>query len=139
MRRVVSKFPSMTFSSFMAILRARKRRINSIADLRSFWLESEEEDFPKIARILSNIFLRFYSLEYIFNSRISNYAGHVKYRGRLVEALQNPHNFTSIKQYWAIDPLTDIICCINIFKYICLLLQDLVEVETQRKQQTLRF
>lgn len=89
----------MTFSSFMSTLRSRKRRINSIADLRSFWLEAEEEDFPKITRILSNVFLRYYSLEYIFNSRISNYAGHVKYRGRLVEALRNPKTFTSIKQY----------------------------------------
>ena len=74
----------MSYISFMNILRARKNKINSIADLRSFWLEAEQEDFPKIARILSNVFLRHFSLEYIFNSRISNYSGHVKYRARLI-------------------------------------------------------
>lgn len=98
-KRVLSKFSSMTYISFMNILRARKNKINSIADLRSFWLESDDDEFPKIARILSNVFLRHFSLEYIFNSRISNFSGHVKYRARLIEALRDPEHFTSIKQY----------------------------------------
>ena len=89
----------MSYIAFMNILRTKKSKINSIADLRNFWLEAEHGDFPKVARILSNVFLRHFSLEYIFNSRISNYYGHVKYRARLIEALRNPSHFTSIKQY----------------------------------------
>jgi hypothetical protein len=68
----------------MSILKSKKKRINSIADLRAFWLEDEHKDFPKVVRIISNVFLRYHSLEYIFNSRISNFASHIKYRGRLV-------------------------------------------------------
>lgn len=50
-------------------------------------------------RKLSNLFLRKYALQYIFNSRITNYASHIKYRHKLREALTYPDNFKNIKDY----------------------------------------
>ena len=51
-------------------------------------------------RIISNLFFRKHCLVYIFNSRISNYASHVKYRQTLWSALRNPEQFNHIKEYW---------------------------------------
>jgi hypothetical protein len=50
-------------------------------------------------RYLSNLFLRKYALNYIFNSRICNYASHIKYRYRLCEAIKEPFSFKHIKDY----------------------------------------
>ena len=38
-KKVLSKFSSMTYISFVNLLRLKKNKINSIADLRTFWLE----------------------------------------------------------------------------------------------------
>lgn len=82
----------------MVTIRLKKRKVNSIADLRSLWVE-EENPFAKATRILSGIFLKRHSLCYIFNSRVTNYQGHIKYRYRLIEALKEPTKFTSIKMF----------------------------------------
>lgn len=36
-------------------------------------------------------FLKRFSLEYIFGSRISNHDGHIKYRKRLIDVLRTPN------------------------------------------------
>jgi hypothetical protein len=66
----------------MTYIKHKKRKMNSIADLRSLWLPSNI--FSKALRILSHNFLKKHSLEYIFNSRVCNFKGHVKYRERLM-------------------------------------------------------
>jgi hypothetical protein len=86
------------YTGFMATIKMKKRKVNSIADLRSLWLD-EENPFAKATRILSGIFLKRHSLPYIFNSRVTNFQGHIKYRYRLIEALREPKQFTSIKMF----------------------------------------
>ena len=55
--------------------------------------------FGRELRVLSNLFLRKHALTYIFSSRVTNQGSHIKYRGRLREALRDPRNFTNIKDY----------------------------------------
>ncbi len=76
--------------------KCRKKTINTIADLRNLWTNSK---YSVEMRKLSNLFLRKYALQYIFNSRITNYASHIKYRHKLREALTYPDNFKNIKDY----------------------------------------
>jgi hypothetical protein len=73
-----------------------KKRINTIADLRRLWIDYK---YAKCMRIISNLFLRKYSLNYIFNSRICNFRSHIKYRQRLREAVKDPQAFRHIKDY----------------------------------------
>lgn len=77
-------------------LRRKKKNINTIADLRSLWTESR---YSQEIRMLSCLFLRKHSLQYIFNSRVSNFASHIKYRAKLREALTDPQGFRNIKDY----------------------------------------
>lgn len=90
---------SFPFEEYMECLRGKKRNINSIAELRSLWVE-EESPYACLTRKLSVHFLKRSSLKYIFKSRITNYGGHVKYRNRLIDVLRNPHEFKSMKIFF---------------------------------------
>lgn len=84
------------YGEFLVEVREKKRVINTIADLRSMWVDNK---YAGCMRVLSNLFLRKYSLTYIFNSRICNFSSHIKYRHRLAEAIKHPHAFKHIKDY----------------------------------------
>lgn len=77
-------------------LRQRKSKINSIIHLKDLWTNSK---YSREFRILSNLFLRKYSFGYIFNSRVSNYGTHIKYKYKLQDAVRRPSHFQSIKEY----------------------------------------
>ena len=84
------------FDTILEGLKAIKKKVNTIADLRGMWEESEQ---GKCIRVISNYFLRKHSLHYIYNSRIKTSICHSKYRRRLQEALANPEDFKHIKEY----------------------------------------
>lgn len=77
-------------------MRLEKRQINTILDLRRLWTDPV---IGECMRIVSNLFFRRYAMDYIFNSRISNYSSHIKYRKSLWNALKNPESFNHIKEY----------------------------------------
>lgn len=85
----------LDYEQLVADLRVQKRSINTIAELRGLWTGER----GACLRVISNLFFRKYALEYIFNSRISSYGSHVKYRGSLWEALRQPEAFSRIKEY----------------------------------------
>ena len=74
----------VSYTEFMNELAAKKKYINTIANLRDLWIDFTHS---KCMRVLSNQFLRKHALHYIFNSRICNYTSHIKYRKRLQEAI----------------------------------------------------
>jgi hypothetical protein len=84
------------FGDFMARMREEKRIINTIADLRRLWTDPV---LGKCMRTISNLFFRKHAMHYIFNSRISNYSSHIKYRQSLWQALKNPTAFNHIKEF----------------------------------------
>lgn len=87
---------SVTYSDIVGEFKHRKRNINTIEHLRDLWLHSK---YAPQMRILSKLFLRKYALQYIFNSRITNYSSHIKYRHKLLEGVDNPMEFNNIKDY----------------------------------------
>jgi hypothetical protein len=48
-------------------------------------------------RIISSHFLRRRALGYIYSSKIDNKSSHVRHRGKLLNAIEKPGEFTSIK------------------------------------------
>lgn len=85
-----------TYSCFIAMMREEKKSINTICDLRKLWTH---EAYGRCLRIISNLFFRKHALHYIFNSRITNFASHIKYRQALWKAVQNPNDFNRIKEF----------------------------------------
>lgn len=95
MYRITERY-QVEYRDLLNDLIQRKKTINTIADLRDLWSDYK---YAKCMRIISMLFLRKYSLAYIFNSRICTYGSHIKYRQRLCEAVKNPDSFKHIKDY----------------------------------------
>lgn len=77
----------VNYHDFLLKMKVEKKIINTIADLRRLWTDPV---IGRCMRIISNVFFRKHALNYIFNSRISNYSSHVKYRQSLWMALKSP-------------------------------------------------
>jgi hypothetical protein len=86
--KYITRKNNVDYEDFVEELKEKKKVINTIADLRSMWVDYK---YAKCIRLLSNLFLRKYALNYIFNSRICNYSSHIKYRYRLCEAIKEPY------------------------------------------------
>lgn len=90
----------LSVSDLLNHIKKHKKEVNSIHYLKVMWgFENIEDPIFKCIRILSHIFMRKYCLSYIFNSRIKNYNTHIKYRKRMLEGIENPVEFTCIKQF----------------------------------------
>jgi len=92
----MEKSRSGTVKDLVEFLNQHKKEITTIADLRSLWIDNP---FESVIRTLSCVFLRRYSLNYIFNSRVCNYVSHIKYRQRFLEAIRAPNEFKHIKDF----------------------------------------
>ncbi len=95
-KTIMDKYKSGTAKELIDYLELRKKEITTIADLRSLWIDNP---YAQVIRTLSCVFLRKYSLNYIFNSRVCNYVSHIKYRQRFLEAIQAPNEFKHIKDF----------------------------------------
>jgi len=84
------KDSGIQYEEFISILKEKKKSLNSIAELRNLWTDSNF-CYAREMRTLSIYFLKKASLSYIFGSRISHHEGHIKYRRRLIEAIKNPN------------------------------------------------
>ena len=84
--------------NFKIYLLKLKKSIKTISGIRNMWCGSKNS-FAREIRILSEIFLRKYALNYIFNSRIKDYALNIKYRKKMLEAIEKPEEFTSLKDF----------------------------------------
>ena len=80
----------------MSVFDSFKGRIHSISELRALWTP-EGNPCHKAFRILSSNYLRKRCLERTFNSRVENFNLHLKYRQRLLECIENPDKFYSLK------------------------------------------
>ena len=82
----------------MINLRRLETKGNSIQTLKKMWgYENVNHKVKKCIRILSYVFMRKHSLNYIFNSKVKHYVTHIKYRRRLIEGIENPTAFNHIK------------------------------------------
>lgn len=69
--------------------------MGKISDLRELW--TAKCNIGKEIRVISNLFIRKYGLEWIFNSKIRDYGCHIKYRRFLAEAIQKPEELKDLK------------------------------------------
>lgn len=96
-RRVLDSL-GIDYAIFMRNLKSIRPNLNTIAQLRAIWTDDENE-YAQAWRILSFEYLRKHSLAYIFNSRVENYAKHIKYRYKIIESVKRPQAFTCMKEF----------------------------------------
>jgi hypothetical protein len=55
--------------------------------------------FKRIYKRIGEIFIKFYSVNWIFNGRLNYKDAHLKFRNRMLRRLKNPDSFNHIKSF----------------------------------------
>lgn len=85
---------NIKYSELIYFLKPRRKRLHSINELKKIWID---EKYGKALRAISESFLKKRSFDHIFNSRITHYGIHIKYRSELRKILKNPEEFHHLK------------------------------------------
>ena len=100
---ILPKFGSnlITFQSF---LRKKKKSVNCIKKLREILPIEANKRAPNFAEKLvfkeiCVIFLKNFSVNWLFNSKIDNKATHLNYRFKILRRIKDPDHFTYLKDF----------------------------------------
>lgn len=104
----INKFAPMEnidLKEFKAFVLANKEDINSIKTLREMLMISDEQERTKIGALkrifksVSEIFVKFYSVNWIFNSKLGDKRLHLRYRFKILRRVRNPEHFTYLENF----------------------------------------
>jgi hypothetical protein len=89
-----------TFQQFVA---ERKDQITSIDAFRALLQESKDDSdieikCKRIFKQIGIVFVKYFAVNWIFSSKIKYRDDHLKYRGRMLRRIMNPHLFTYLKK-----------------------------------------
>jgi len=90
--------------NFQAFLRGKKNSIDSIEALRGLLLPSETDSddivlFKEIFREIGIIFIKFYSVNWIFHGKMGHKRDHLNARFKMLRRVQNPEYFTYFRGF----------------------------------------
>ena len=104
----INKFAPMEnidLKEFKAFVLANKEDINSIKTLREMLMISDDQEHTKIGALkrifksVSEIFVKFYSVNWIFNSKLGDKRLHLRYRFKILRREGNPEHFTYLENF----------------------------------------
>jgi len=103
LNRLVQK-GSMPINTFLEVLEGRKEKIHCIKSLRTMMLventdSKETADFKKIFQGICAVFLKFFCVNWIYNSKVSDKTKHLKYRHKILRRVQSPEHFTYLEDF----------------------------------------
>ena len=89
---------------FQEILNAKREKANCIKGFRELLLIYPHDDqelisFKKAFQAICEVFLKFFSVNWIFNSKINDKILHLKYRGKMLRRVRNPQYFTYLEGF----------------------------------------
>jgi len=90
-------------SKFMEWIGEAKASIDSITALRNLLLvlphdESDVKAFKKMFQRLGEIFIKYFSVNWIFSGKMADRMAHLKFRFKMLRRIKNPELFTYLKQ-----------------------------------------
>ncbi len=94
----------LTLKDFLDFVKENKKRVNCIKNLREMLLVSPYDDkkiacMKKVFKKICEIFLKFFSVNWIYNSKISDKMMHMKYRFKMLRRVRNPEFFTYLEGF----------------------------------------
>lgn len=90
---------------FRNLMNSRKTTVNSIKDLRELLLVDKRQDSPEMIvfkqtfKDLSVNFIKFYCVNWVFHSRVSDKITHLNYRFKILRRIRNPEHFTYLESF----------------------------------------
>ena len=90
-------------AEFIGFIKERKAMIRGIIGLRSLLLIEESDPrkivaFKKVFQAISQIFIKYFSANWIMTGKLSDKMTYMKFRGNMLRRVQNPESFTYIKE-----------------------------------------
>ena len=80
-----------------------KNKIAGIDSFKSLFVVGENDDsetaiFKQLFGMLGEVFIKYFSVNWIIHGRVTNKLVYLKYRGKMLRRIQNPESFTYIKK-----------------------------------------
>ena len=96
--------PGINLRTFRKFMDEQKEEVTSIRRLRELLLPCDQDEevfagFKRIFKEIGMIFIRDFSLNWIYNSKVGDKLTHVKYRFKMMRRVQNPEYFTYIENF----------------------------------------
>lgn len=83
-------------------IKTKKEKINSIESLKELLIASEKDEqntcfYKQIFQKVSIIFLKYFSVNWIFSGRLMHKRAHLDFRFKMLRRIQNPEYFTYLR------------------------------------------
>jgi len=93
------KEENLHYNSFKKYLENRKENMDGILSLRNLLLRSQDDDFKvtaikKIFQYTCEIFVKYFSANWIYNSKVGDKMSHLKARFKILRRVKDPEHFT---------------------------------------------
>ena len=95
----------MPLQLFRQMLIPQKKKINCITKLRELWVIDKSQDteemktFKGLFKEACKVFLKYFWVNWIYNSKLDDKSKYLRYRGRLLRRVENPQWFTYLETY----------------------------------------
>ena len=89
---------------FREFLKSQGHRIHCIKNLRGLLIIDKRDilqttSFKRIFKDICVIFLKFFSVNWIFNSKVGDKIVHLNYRFRILRKIKDPEHFTYLEDF----------------------------------------
>jgi len=103
LKTILPKYGS-NLTTFQNFLKKRKRSVNCIKKLREILPSEDSKALPNFAeklvfQELCIIFLKDFSVNWLFSSKIDNKTTHLNYRFKILRRIKDPDHFTYLKDF----------------------------------------
>jgi hypothetical protein len=93
---------NVSFRGFISFVNNSKTNIDGLYNFRSVILIDEKDDqetaaYKRIFTELSEVFIKYFSVNWIFHSKVFHKEAHLKFRFKMLRRIRNPELFTYLK------------------------------------------
>lgn len=103
LKKITQKY-GVQMKSFLKFVRRKKQSANCIRKIREMLptqSDSERPDYKNrlVFQEITIIFLKFFCVNWLFNSKIDEKIIHLNYRFKMLRRVRDPENFTYLKEF----------------------------------------
>jgi hypothetical protein len=99
---LLAKEEEIELRDFVEYVQKIKRRIDGLFHFRSLLLPAKNEGpkttaYKRVFKEISTIFIKYFSVNWIFHSKVQYKQAHLKFRYKMLRRIQNPELFTYLQ------------------------------------------
>jgi len=104
LEKIIKNEPAFNMEGFKKFMEEQREEITSIKRLRDILMLCREDgqqliSYKRVFKALSLVFIKKFSVNWIYSSKIADKLIHVKYRFKMLRRVQNPEYFTYLEDF----------------------------------------